>query len=288
MKLNTPTDALEYKSAAISAWRKMKPLVGQYADVPSLSNWHDDLGLMHDAVPTIWPNHFAALAITASAQLRESGLRYSLPIPPLNGRWHMWAEPIMEITTSDGVLLPINSLLIRPIRYAENSNRPALAFRAYADDVMGVHSVLWMNLWLDLASDEAVADMLSPFTAKRDRLEAIKVFHWFVASEQFLNQKLLVSERAHTERHARKRAERDQISPEVHVVRLREVIRTHPAQSEREAIEYTCRWMVRGHWQNHWFPSRGKHEPIWIMPYVKGPKDKPFRAPLPAVAAVVR
>lgn len=40
---------------------------------------------------------------------------------------------------------------------------------------------------------------------------------------------------------------------------------------------YSCRFMVSGHWRNQWCPSLGRHRQTWIAPYVKGPDDKPFK-----------
>jgi hypothetical protein len=52
--------------------------------------------------------------------------------------------------------------------------------------------------------------------------------------------------------------------------------------------EWSCRWLVRGHWRQQWCPGRREHRPIWITPYVRGPGDKPFKAPSAKVFAVVR
>lgn len=41
-------------------------------------------------------------------------------------------------------------------------------------------------------------------------------------------------------------------------------------------VEWSHRWLVRGHIRNQWIPSRKVHELKWIDPYIKGPEDKPF------------
>lgn len=41
--------------------------------------------------------------------------------------------------------------------------------------------------------------------------------------------------------------------------------------------EYTCRWLVAGHWRQQWYPARKVHRPLWIAPHLKGPADKPLR-----------
>jgi hypothetical protein len=40
---------------------------------------------------------------------------------------------------------------------------------------------------------------------------------------------------------------------------------------------WRCRWLVSGHWANHWFPKKKVNRYIWKGGYVKGPVDKPLR-----------
>lgn len=40
---------------------------------------------------------------------------------------------------------------------------------------------------------------------------------------------------------------------------------------------YSSRWVVRGHWRRHWFPSEGRHHPKWISSYIAGPAGAPIR-----------
>lgn len=40
--------------------------------------------------------------------------------------------------------------------------------------------------------------------------------------------------------------------------------------------EWRHRWVVKGHWRDHWFPSVQENRPLWISPYVKGPGGAPL------------
>jgi hypothetical protein len=40
---------------------------------------------------------------------------------------------------------------------------------------------------------------------------------------------------------------------------------------------YSVQFVVRGHWRNQWYPSKGEHRQVWINPHVKGPEDAPFQ-----------
>jgi hypothetical protein len=62
---------------------------------------------------------------------------------------------------------------------------------------------------------------------------------------------------------------------DVVVVRLRRE-RT-PSEQLGGTANYSCRFMVSGHWRNQWHPSTGQHRQTWVSPYVKGPADKPFK-----------
>jgi hypothetical protein len=87
------------------------------------------------------------------------------------------------------------------------------------------------------------------------------------------------------DRHERRRAQREgrPAPPPVRVVGLRSVVHAGPEGStelaeERARREYTCRWMVKGHWRNVAYgPGRTLHRPTWIAPFVSGPEDKPLR-----------
>lgn len=41
-------------------------------------------------------------------------------------------------------------------------------------------------------------------------------------------------------------------------------------------VEWSHRWIVRAHWRNQYYPSEGIHRAIPILPYIKGPEDKPL------------
>lgn len=42
------------------------------------------------------------------------------------------------------------------------------------------------------------------------------------------------------------------------------------------SVEWSHRWIVGGHWRQQWLPSVKAHRLQWIMPFVKGPVDKPL------------
>jgi hypothetical protein len=59
---------------------------------------------------------------------------------------------------------------------------------------------------------------------------------------------------------------------------LRAPSRSERTQSkEKGTREYQHQWLVTGHIRNQWYAKTQTHKLIWIAPFVKGPKDKPFK-----------
>lgn len=51
--------------------------------------------------------------------------------------------------------------------------------------------------------------------------------------------------------------------------------RAHEASGEE--ANYSCSFIVRGHWRKQWYPSIEAHRQKWINPYVKGDLDMPLK-----------
>ncbi len=124
----------------------------------------------------------------------------------------------------------------------------------------------------------------------RARVEAL--LRYLATGLVFLGERLLVLEPAAADRATRRRVEREgprlglRRPPLVQVVQLRRTVA--PASQAGRAVAWTCRWLVRGHWRQQWYPSQRRHQPRYIAPHLKGPADKPLRLPGARVWAVVR
>ncbi|MCF1592462.1 hypothetical protein [Streptomyces muensis] len=95
-----------------------------------------------------------------------------------------------------------------------------------------------------------------------------------------MGQSLATSERVAADRASRRRIQRidRDYGTEVRLIRLRRARTDRGADpAERPGTrEYQHRWVVKGHWRDQWYPSRGTHKPIWISPYIAGPEDAPL------------
>jgi len=89
-----------------------------------------------------------------------------------------------------------------------------------------------------------------------------------------MGQTLASDEVAKYDRAARRRIERrGQEPPPVRVISLR---RHASTPGDGDGREYQHQWIVKGHWRQQWYPSRGVHRPVWIAPHIKGPEGAPL------------
>ncbi len=128
--------------------------------------------------------------------------------------------------------------------------------------------------WKIAAAKRAIRINADPSSFDLD-YESLKLF---AAMLSFLQQRIMVPTRVSVSRPAFKRIARTERMTEsvVNVIKLRSIIR-HSTAGEGEPVDWQCRWIVRGHWRDQWYPSLGKHQPIFISPFIKGPEDKPLK-----------
>lgn len=110
-----------------------------------------------------------------------------------------------------------------------------------------------------------------------DRVAAIDDLRLVIAFNLLLAQEVTEAEEHNPGRQARRQIERKtgHVLEPVLIVQLPRRHR-HTAASTSQEVEWSHRWMVRGHWRKHWYPSEQVHKPKWIAPHIKGPDDKPY------------
>lgn len=306
-----PSDALQCSMDLRGTVKKMESLldqgIGLEDPVAQLLTTHDDRrdwdNLVARAPVFYWTQHTAALVSEASRtyplseeeaiSLREIAHQRSHgsnPSPPsylphgIASGFFVFggAVPLLDIGFDSGHAYPLQGLLWGVGVHGETSEL-RLGIRGLGWRMGGIALPLW---WSDGGSAEARDhDVDSSF-----RQERMRFTKWICTAAMFLEQEILV---AHTERATRqtaKRCVREYVSPTCHVISLRKEIATeHGEQRGQETtIEWSHRWLVRGHWRRQFFPKRAAHAPIWIHPHVKGPEDKPFKTPSETVFSVHR
>ena len=118
---------------------------------------------------------------------------------------------------------------------------------------------------------------------------------FMLAGLVWINQKVVTASPDHVERHIRKEFNRKtgQSISTVQVVQLRRAEHRHgetkTTETEESVREYSHRWVVSGHWRNQpCGPKSGDRRLTYILPYVKGPDDKPLLEPRQKIYEVRR
>lgn len=121
----------------------------------------------------------------------------------------------------------------------------------------------------------------------RKRTQAI--CRYILTLFSFLKQRLIAISHQRVTRQTRKRYEKRwaREAPLIKVILLR-VKEYREKKGEGTEVEWSCRWIVRGHWRAQWYRSIVSHKAIWITPYIKGPEGKPLKKPAANLFAVVR
>lgn len=126
--------------------------------------------------------------------------------------------------------------------------------------------------------------------AEERAMKSLTYMRVLFAGLLFIRQHILVTSEQSAERSTRKRLAREGFThePLVRVVELRRKQSKSEHHGDSEPVEWSHQWIVSGHWRQQWYPSLNANQPIWVMPYVKGPEDKPLKPPRAKVFAVVR
>jgi len=135
-----------------------------------------------------------------------------------------------------------------------------------------------------LRGDEAMARQVLART--RGLFELSRVV---LAGTAWLHQRVIVCSLGGVERHRRKQLAREYNAPlrsDVKVIQLRRAEPRSHVDGEHVSVDWSCRWVVGGHWRNQ--PYKDARKLLYILPYVKGPEDKPLKVPTHQVYAVNR
>lgn len=115
---------------------------------------------------------------------------------------------------------------------------------------------------------------------------------FFLAGCVWLQQRILVTRAGHIERHRRKQLAREHHAPlpgDIKIVELRRRESTATPNQNPASVEWSCQWIVDGHWthQAHG-PGHSERRLQYVLPYLKGPDDKPLKVPKQTVYVVDR
>lgn len=196
-----------------------------------------------------------------------------LPLPSVAGREFAPVAAIAwaDIETSDGKsLIPVSVF----VKYGRHT-APFVAY-PYQDGEL----VDW-TLLDDALSDAGEAEIKS----------TKKSLAYIGAALALCQQRIIVTPSERAERSTRKRAADVWThEPLVRVVKLRRAAtQSEYREPGSDPVEWSCSWVVRGHWrQQACGENYSERRPVFVLPHVKGPTDKPLKAPADRVFAVAR
>lgn len=273
-----PSEALQFKLAAVEMVRKLRPSAGRELDCfwKDDVQWQDDHRVLVAAPVFYWTDQTAKL-VSAAAETYQ--LQNPLYVPTIMHALSVFAGPTLSIEI-DGTRTDLSALLwsfflhhrtqkflMRYVGFKRENGVPPAAV---------ICGTFPKPPWVE-GDWQSVDEDIQLFTK------------WVCSASAFVEQRILAAGTHHPERQLRKHAQRLQIESMVNTVQLR---RTEHRESElgghESHREYNCQWIVSGHWRKQWHPKAGRHVPTWITPYVKGPEDKPLKVPTQTVFAVTR
>jgi hypothetical protein len=274
----TPADALQCQLDAVADVDRLRRL----GVLPSLPGWMrdardgvDDLRQFTGAPLYFWTSHVATLVEQAS---RSYPIQQETFVPNLPGAFCVFERPTL-------------SVMIHGVQ----AGLSAVSWLTGRDSVNGrlklrVRGLVWTPGHANVCFSFEVTDPLRMPTSEDATFadEVLAVYRWICSASMFVEQRILEHVPGHVDRHTARRAARVEISPTCNVVQMRRLDRRRRGDDDAAAIQWQCQWLVRGHWRRQFYPRAGRHVPRWIAPYVKGPDDKPMKAPKPTVFAVTR
>ena len=291
--LEAQLDAIETIKKLI-AYDMRQMLKNEVIRYPELhSGWQGEAALLKTAAPFAWSDEAMRAVITASQSI------------PLDTRMTAWNLATPAAWWHFATPLPFSTSL-----YSQNVRALGFGWIKTRERSFGLPCHTWIDDQLDIwkiapsqtfewSRDESLGEMLVSTRDYHQRLygpggkweqtdhgdierymaatEGIARF--LLAGLAWLNQKVLITDAGHIERHRRKAFDRatGQTLADIRVVQLRK--NEYPARGHGETeVEWSCRWAVSGHWRNQACgPKHGDRQLRYIMPFVKGPSDKPFR-----------
>jgi hypothetical protein len=153
----------------------------------------------------------------------------------------------------------------------------------------GASPVPSVNWYWDFDQPLSEAVKRSPDAYEELTITRVLRLRYFAAALAFLQQRILIAEPRPLDRSTRRRLPATWTNePLVRVIQLRRRSAPHHLTDNRDMPDWSCRWIVRGHWRQQPYPAQGFVQPKWIMPFLKGPEDKPLKTPRATVFAVVR
>lgn len=283
--MNRYAEALEGKLEALETSHRFQHQEAEPA-TRSLGTWERQ-ELPHTPV-FYWPKALAD-AVRQSAESLPGDTRLdAVPLPAVldrPGAW-FWFEQSFTYVAPPEAPYP-GPVEVQAVWWSQmNDVTPNLTvFMLYGR----AHGFLQFVATLYVKTARTLEQMIAAARPTAIEMDA-QLVRFLVATLLWLGQDLLVSPAERAPRGLRRRLEKrdDAIPPEIKVIQLRPRRMVGVGGESADPVEWSCQWVVRGHWRQQYYAATKSHRPKWILPYVKGPEDKPLRSPKGEVFVVNR
>ena len=299
--------ALETQFSALRLWRAAD--LDRWKLTPGNRNVANKIRHnLSKALPYAWTKDIAQAVLLASRTIPDSTKLSWASLPRVLDApmwwWFNAALPWRCKPSKSEEEIPVQGLLLHVhdgANYDEHGNEidvdgePYLTVALHGDTPQGVRFLIGFNWSFEETIAHEVQEQLTEDGEKTDADKTARlreeVSRFLCAAFVWLEQRICQLSSGHIERHRRKQLMRENKQPiasDVKVIQLRRVEAASTASAkDSDPVEWSCRWVVNGHWRNQAY-ANGEHKLIYIMPYVKGPDDKPLRVPKHTVYSVSR
>lgn len=234
----------------------------------------DVVSMLQHAEPFAVAAHLSDVLVEASSGIPD--FRFFMNTTPCPDGWVYFEKPLPLVPVS-GVQAIAWTATVSP------TGIPALQLFFFSERINHHYSCV-LPFWATTVHEG------TPWREMAEGRNATQLLGFAIAFFEWIRQSVLVtSTRAISNRGVNKRIAAElKYEPVVRVVELRR--REYPQHDEAHhaSIEWSCQWLVRGHWRSQYFPASGEHRPLWINPHIKGPDDKPLRTSRTIAYEVVR
>lgn len=240
-------------------------------------------GWLKRATPYFWTADIEGAVQAASIVLPSDTVIRLEVYAPRSPEW-WWFERPLKLR---GVADPVHAMLWASIEVpeAEGGYGHMVAAYGFVNDLLQPIVTLFINNLQNVGGSDN-----SPTPLGEEHVHETEgtLARWFFSALLWMDQKIVVAHETPPHRSLRRRLQRaNEPVRQIRVITLRRASR-ETTDGTGGSVDWTCRWIVGGHWRQQPYPSTGERRPLWIMPYVKGPEDKPLNPPSATVFAVRR
>jgi len=274
------------RTTAKRFWLTMMAMLGEEGSATADCYWRDQIHVIESADPYYISSAICELLDSSLDSLPELTLD-DVRVPTPAG-WVYYALPqrVAELPKS-------LSHIVGFTWFRDETAPNALELIFYTRDIdTGKLIPLTRRSWLagHTWREKPRLQDLGPLEPHRQEIESshVNMCRCAAAFLAFIAQPLAVTQRIEVSRSTRKRLQHTGLTlePLVKVITLRR--REYSTRPGSRPVDWSCRWVVRPHWRNQYYPSRKAHKPKLIPSYIKGPEDKPLKKPSISLFAVVR